>query len=166
MLKQAPQRSTTIETALYSPGRTAVAMRVRYISPYITRLCRKAQSPDGDVQADNGRCKGGPLQDDLQQTRRRYDVVRRNFYGRSCCSIQDRFRGTFQCWAGKNRSSRSHSRCRFSVTRGAKHWDELSSCLALGREPEAIVPGACDGGKHGRQGGRRDASHRIWRRLD
>src|ERR1700688_197817 len=145
---------------------TAIAIGTRYVSPYITQLRRKAQSPDGGELADRGHCKRGRLQDDLQETRLRYDVVRRNLYGCSCCSIQDRFRGAFQCWTGENLSSRSHSRCRFFVTRRAQHWDELSSCLALGREPEAIFPGARDGGKHGRQGRRRDAGHRIWRRLD
>jgi len=143
-----------------------IAIRSRYIWPYIAQLPRRVQSPDRRELADRGHYKRGGLQGDLQKTRLRYDVARRNLYGCSCCSIQDRFRGTFQCWAGENLSSRSHSRCRFFVTRGAQNRDELSTCLALGRESEAIVPGARDGGKQGRQGRRRDASNRIWRRLD
>src|ERR1039458_6892492 len=173
MIRRPPRSTLFPYTTLFRshgysyPGMlTASAIRTRYISPYIAQVRRKAQSPDWGGLTNRGHCKGGCMQDDLQETRLRYDVVRRNLYGCSRCSIQDRFRGTFQRWAGQNLSSRSHSRLRFSVTRGAQYWDELSSCVALGGEPEAIFPGARDGGKHGRQGRRRHASHRIWRRLD
>jgi hypothetical protein len=73
---------------------TALAVRTRYIPPYITQLLRKAQSPDGREPAVLGR---GKL------------------------------------------SSRSHRRCRFFVTRGAQHRDELSSCLALHQFASQLV---------------------------
>ena len=60
---------------------------------------------------------------------------------------------------GENLSSRSHSGYRFSVSRGAQHRDELSTCLAFDREPETIFPGARDGGKQGRHARRRDVGH-------
>lgn len=67
-----------------------------------------------------GARKSTRLQDNLQDTRRRYDVLRRKRYACACCPIQDRFRGTFQCRAGENSSSRSNSRCRFFIT-GARN---------------------------------------------
>lgn len=49
-----------------------------------------------------------------------------------------------------------------SLSEGAREIGmSYSPCLALGREPDAIFPGARDGGKQGRHGWRRDAGHRI-----
>ena len=38
---------------------TAIAIRTRYISAYITQLPRKAQSPDGDELTDRGSLQKG-----------------------------------------------------------------------------------------------------------